>query len=314
MIYLLYGEEYFLLNEKLNEIIAELCIDNVISMDFEFSSVTDILNEVCYVDLFNAKKLLIISNFSFKSLKEDDEKELIRYFDNLNENVIIFKCIDKSLDSRKNIVKKFDSAGKVYNIKKLDRWKLFDYLKDLFKREKYKITDELLKKIINICGYNNYSENNNYIFDEVSKLMMYNLKDKEITEEDIDDVVLKNTENEMFNLINAVTRKDIKSIFDEFKIIKELNIDPYMVLNGISKQFRNLLQIKILNKEMSNDSVAKKLGMNPYAVEIISKNTGLYSIEKLADILDKIFYVDEKMKSENIDKYKILEQFFIDLE
>lgn len=314
MIYLLYGEEYFLLKEKIEEIKSKLNVDNIISIDFDYSNIHNILNEVCYIDLFNSKKLLIVNNFTFKKLKEDDEKDLIKYFNNLNDNVIIFKCNDSSLDQRKNIVKKFNSLAEIYYLKKLDRFELFNYLKEMFKKEKYKISDELIKKIINDCGYNNYSENNNYIYNEVNKLMMYTLMEKEINSKDIDDVILKNTDNEMFNLINAVTRKDIEAIFNEFKIIKELNIDPTIILTSISKQFRTLLQIKILCSEMNNDSIAKKLGMNPYAVEIISKNINLYTIDSLADILDKIFYADEKMKSQNIDKYGILEQFFIDLE
>jgi len=314
MIYLLYGEEYFLLKEKIEEIKSKTDVDNIISIDFDYSNIQNILNEVCYIDLFNSKKLLIVSNFTFKKLKEEDEKALIKYFDNLNDNIIIFKCIDKSLDLRKNIVKKFNSVAEVSYLKKLDRFELFNYLKEMFKKEKYKISDELIKKIINDCGYNNYSENNNYIFDEVNKLMMYTLMEKEINSKDVEDVILKNTDNEIFNLINAVTRKDIEATFDEFKIIKELDIEPTIILTSISKQFRTLLQIKILNSEMGNDSIAKKLGLNPYAVEIISKNINLYTIDNLVDVLDKIFHADEKMKSENIDKYGILEQFFIDLE
>lgn len=314
MIYLLYGEEYFLLKEKIEDIKSKTNVDNIISIDFDYSNIQNILNEVCYIDLFNSKKLLIVSNFTFKKLKEEDEKALIKYFENLNDNVIIFKCTDKSLDLRKSIVKKFNSVAEVSYLKKLDRFELFNQLKEMFKKEKYKISDELIKKIINDCGYNNYSENNNYIFDEVNKLMMYTLMEKEINSKDIDDVILKNTDNEIFNLINAVTRRDIEATFDEFKIIKELGIEPTIILTSIAKQFRTLLQIKILNSEMGNDSIAKKLGLNPYAVEIISKNINLYSIDNLVDILDKIFYADEKMKSENIDKYGILEQFFIDLE
>ncbi len=314
MIYLLYGEEYFLLKEKIEEIKSKLNVDNIISIDFDYSNIQNILNEVCYIDLFNTKKLLIVNNFTFKKLKEEDEKDLIKYFDNLNDNVIIFKCVDKNLDLRKNIVKKFNNVAEVCYLKKLDRFELFNYLKEMFKREKYKISDELIRKIINDCGYNNYSENNNYIFDEVNKLMLFTLMEKEINTKDIEEVILKNTDNEIFNLINAVTRKDIEATFDEFKIIKELNIEPTIILTSISKQFRTLLQIKILNSEMGNDGIAKKLGLNPYAVEIISKNINLYTIDNLVDILDKIFYADEKMKSENIDKYGILEQFFIDLE
>ncbi len=314
MIYLLYGEEYFLLKSKEDEIIKSSKIDNIISIDFSSSKLSDVLNEVYYCDLFNSKKLIIVSNFSFKSLNKDEEESFKKYLDNMNDNIVILKSIDASIDSKKTIIKKLNKVGNVYNAKKLDKYELTSYLIELFKKEKYKISDTLIKKVIDICSYSKYSNDNSYIFNEINKLMMYKYDTKEITSEDVEAVISKNMDNEMYNLVNAVLCKDTKNIFDEFKIIKELEVDPYFILSSISKQFRTLTQIKILSSGMAGDAIAKKLGMNPYAIQIIGKNTRLYSIDDLANILEKIFYTDEKMKSENIDKYRILEEFFIELE
>ena len=120
-------------------------------------------------------------------------------------------------------------------------------------------------------------------------------------------------ENEIFAFSSAVISRDKNEIFKELKIIKSLDIDPYLIFNTISKQFRTLLQIKSLCKKMDNNSISKKLGINPYVVEIQSKNLSLYSDTQLSMILHKLFEIDLVMKSETVNGYKIIEKFLLTL-
>ena len=70
MIYVFLGNEINIIKKKIDSLIDELKIDNIIKYDYDSVSIDDILNEVNYVDLFNEKKLLIVSNFTFKKMKD----------------------------------------------------------------------------------------------------------------------------------------------------------------------------------------------------------------------------------------------------
>ena len=61
MIYVFLGNEINIIKKKIDSLIDELKIDNIIKYDYDSVSIDDILNEVNYVDLFNEKKLLIVS-------------------------------------------------------------------------------------------------------------------------------------------------------------------------------------------------------------------------------------------------------------
>ena len=140
MIYVFLGNEINLLKRRIDGLKRELNINNIIEYDFDDSNIIDILNEANYVDLFNEKKLIIVSNFSFKKVKDVYEKELLRYIDNMNDNVIILKCIDESLDERKNITKKLREKCKVEEIKKMDYKELHEYITNMFVSNNKKIT------------------------------------------------------------------------------------------------------------------------------------------------------------------------------
>ena len=72
MIYVFLGNEINIIKKKIDSLIDELKIDNIIKYDYDSVSIDDILNEVNYVDLFNEKKLLIVSNFTFKKMKDKE--------------------------------------------------------------------------------------------------------------------------------------------------------------------------------------------------------------------------------------------------
>ena len=55
MIYVFLGTEINLINKKINDLIKESEIQNIIKYDFDNSKLIDIINESNYIDLFNEK-------------------------------------------------------------------------------------------------------------------------------------------------------------------------------------------------------------------------------------------------------------------
>lgn len=308
MIYVFLGKEINIINKNVNELISILNIDNIIKYDFNDVSINDILDEVCYVDLFNEKKLLIISNFTFKKIKEKEEKRFIKYIENLNDNVIIFKCIDEKVDDRKNITKLLKEKCKLNIIPKLDYKALHQYITNMFKTENKKITYDQVKRILNLC------ENNADItINEVEKLLLYKLDEDTIYDEDIENVISKSSEKEMFTLIDKVMSKNIGGCFDSFKILINANIDAIVILDNLAKQFRTLYQIKELKKTMDDISISRTLKINIYTLQKMLPYLNRYSENDIANILLKLSDIDSDIKINGFDKNEAIESFFISL-
>lgn len=308
MIYVLLGNEINLIRRNVDDIINKSKIDNIIKYDFDFINFMDILDEVNYVDLFNEKKLIIVSNFSFKKLKEKDEKELIKYIDNMDENVIIFKCVDSKLDERKSTVKKLHEKCKIKEIKKLNYRELEDYITGVFKENKKKINTSQIKKILSMCEYND-----DFVINEVDKLLLYKTSEEEITDQDIEDVISKNPEKEIFKLTDNVMKKNISGIFDSYKILLSSGMDSIVILDNLSKQFRTLYQVKVLSETMNSEDISKKLELNPYVVKIATTNINNYAYDEIIDIICRLSDADINIKVNSMDKNKILESFFLNL-
>lgn len=308
MIYVFLGNEINIIKRKIDSLIDELKINNIIKYDYDSVSVDDILNEINYVDLFNEKKLLIVSNFTFKKMKDKEEKALSNYINHMNDNVIILKCIDEKLDSKKNIIKLLNEKCKVIELVKMDYKTLHEYVTKIFSDNKKKITYNQIKNILSLCENDTDS-----VLNEVNKLLLYKLDSDTITDEDIEKVISKNSEKEMFKLNDAVMNHNIPKMLESTKTLVSSGVDEVVIIDYLSKQFRTLYQIKVMSKDTGAQTITSRLSINPFVFKKMLDVVGKFSEEKLLNIIYKLSDADISIKVEGLDKSKVLENFYLSI-
>lgn len=308
MMYFFLGSEINIIKEKINLLINELNISNVIKYDYSDTNISEIIDEVNYVDLFNERKLIVVNDFSFKKIKDNDEKKFIRYINNQNDNVIIFKVSDEALDERKNLTKLIKEKCKVIISEKLDYKMLGDYITNMFKEANKKITFNQIRKILDYCEYNT-----DITINEVNKLLLYKMDDNVITDSDIDLVISKSYEKELFTLNDMVLSRNIGSCFDSYKILIRSNIDEMIIIENLAKQFRLLYQTKLLLGSMDEYNISKTLKVKSFVIKKLIPYVRSYKEDEIIDILYRLSEVDSDIKIKGYDKYKVMEAFFMSL-
>lgn len=308
MIYVFLGNEINIIKKKIDSLIDELKIDNVIKYDYDSVSIDDILNEVNYVDLFNEKKLLIVSNFTFKKMKDKEEKALSNYINHMNDNVIILKCIDEKLDNKKELIKLVNDKCKVIELKKMDYKTLHEYVTKIFSDNNKRITYNQIKNILSLCENDTDS-----VLNEVNKLLLYKMDSDIITDEDIENVISKNSEKEMFKLNDAVMAHNIPNMLESTKTLVSSGVDEVVIIDYLSKQFRTLYQIKVMSKDTGIQTITSRLSLNPFVTKKMLDVVGKFSEEKLLNIIYKLSDADISIKVEGLDKSKVLENFYLSI-
>ena len=306
MIYVFIGNEINIINKNQEELIKELNISNIIKLDYTDLSIMDVINEACFVDLFNERKLIIVSNFSFKKMKEKDEEEFMRYIENMNDNVIIFKCIDESLDNRKKLIKLINEKCKVINCEKLDYKSLNTYITNMFKEKGYNINNNQIYKIMTLCEYNT-----DLTINEVTKLMLYKGNDTQITNADIDAVISRSYEKEMYTFIDNVMRRSLSKSFDSYNLLKG-SVDEIVILDSLAKEIRQVYQIKELTGKMNDGGIMSVTGIrSSFSLQKKKEYINLFTVDELLNGLYLLSNADIDVKINGIDKSKVLESFLI---
>lgn len=306
MIYVFLGNEVNLVLAHEEELLNKLNISNIIKYDYNECVLNDVLDEACFIDLFNEKKLIIVNNFTFKKLKDKEEEKFIRFINSDNENVIIFKCIEEKLDDRKSLTKLIKEKCQIIECKKLDYKALSKLVTDMFLKENINIEFNEVKKILDLCEYNT-----DKTIMEVKKLLLYKIGEIEVTEEDIIKVVSKSSDKELFTLTENILKKDIGACINSYNILINNNIDTTIILDSIAKQFRLLFQLKGMYGKFNEGAISNMLEVNPYTIKKLFPFINSYKKEEILDILVKLSDMDNDIKVNGYDKNKVMEMFFL---
>lgn len=263
--YLIITNDSVTIDEEIKKILndAKLTEENVIRYDLSEVLLDNVIEELNTYGLFTDNKVVIASSCEFltgsnkKSQLPQDEKLLEDYINNPNPlNILIIIC-DK-LDERKKINKLLKEKCTVIesNLSIEDKIK-----KEL---EDYKMD---FKTINYLIGYLN--NDNQRIITELRKLKMYKYDEKVITIPDIDEIVLKEFDDNVFSLIDAIVKKNIKKAFEIYEELTSRGEDINKIVIMTTDQFRLIYKVKLLiNEGKSKDMITSILKIHPYRVKL----------------------------------------------
>lgn len=314
----LYGVEVNLILEKQKELMGKILPnkdDSLISVyDMKETLVETVIEDAMMPSLLGDKKIIILEDCYFltgesvKSSVEINTDLLLEYIKNPNENTYLFlKVKAEKLDERKKIVKELKKDSTIYEAKKLEEKDLVEQLYKEVIDNGYKIDKQVVKKLIRRGGsiYSNLTK-------ELEKLYMYKLDTKEILESDVEELVTKKLEDNIFDLIDCTVKKDYKKMFDIYEDLIFQGEEIIKIIVLLANQYRLLYQAKILSqKGYSGTDIAKKIGVHPYPVKLALEKVNHFSEEELLDKLLKLVDMDEQIKMGLVDKNLAMELFFV---
>ena len=275
---------------KVNEIIKnnQLNIDNLITYDMEEVNILDAIQDLDTYSLFNEQKIILCKNCSFlSSIKGEIEhniESLEKYLNNPNPNNILILSVNKS-DGKKNIVKLIKEKCQVIETN-ID---IFKYIKDYTKG--YTIKDDIIRYLMI-----NTNDDITHITNELEKLMALKDSEKEITKEDIDLIVIKKIDSNIFDLIDAIISKNKEKSLRIYNEMINYGEDIFKIFVSLSNQIRLIYQVKVL-KNLTNDEIADKLKLkNVKQVSALRYKIDKYTSGELISYLHKLSIMDEKLK------------------
>lgn len=287
-IYLLYGEEKYDINQKIEKIKKEFTnLEVGVNLFYITLDNVDELESITQgVTFFGSEKLIIIKNTNLKFnvgvLKDLDEDIKV---------VIVEDSVDKRLTEYKTLSK----IAECIEYKHLDERQMTQYIIDILKRYNVKISYEDAEYMQSVCGNDKYNNIN-----ELQKLVIY-VQDKGIvTKETIDKVCSKTLNAKIFDVLDDIInkRKDVAiRQLDSLLRQKEPIVKIYIMLY---KQFKQLYMIKLL-KSSGEKNIAQELGIAPFIVKKLSGACDKYTEKELKNVIYAFDTYDRDTKNGDMD-------------
>ena len=277
---------------------------DIIKYDYEEITIENVLEELnTYIFLSNCK-LIIYENCSFLNSTQDKSiKELKKYLINPSDNYLIM--INDSISEKKEIKELLASNVDIINNTISSEQIIINNLEDL----------KMDKKTINyFCNY--CLNNNEKILNELLKIKNYKYdeEDKIVTIDDINKIVIREYDDDIFDLVNAIMKKDKNNAFDLYYRLMQKEKDAVGIIGSLASSIRNLYSVKtLIEKKYKPLDISNILGIKPYAVQIATENCNNYSSKKLLYLLDTLSDIDYKIKSGQTSANILFEIFLLSL-
>ena len=291
--YLFYGEDKKLINKEIDSLVKKLSISSDSIIKYDISEIEDIVNEAQTIGMFSLSKIIIIdsTNYFSKEKGSIDIKLLEDYFDNYNkDSYLVLTLNNSSVDTRKKLYKLISSKGIVKKVDISDN-ELSNYVRKYI--IDYKMDNSTINYFLSKSGTNISN-----IDSELDKLMLYKMNNKVITKEDVDLLVIENTEEPIYDLVSSILKNDTKKAMRLYEKFTLDGIDVNQMIPIISNQFRLLFQVKRLhNQGKTNEEIANVLEFkNVYRVKYLLSDSYYYSENDLKKYLVKLSNIDRDIK------------------
>ena len=309
-IYLLYGEELFLLEsclKKIRNIFGE-CIKGINYILIDEQNVSEIIADIETPSFGYEKKLIIARNTGlFKKEGKKKTGELYKLKEKLAEYIeqnikliqesVVLVFVDEEVDEKSDLFKKIEKNGVICKFDYQKPIQIEQRIKAICNSYKVQIDSQTMKYFIECCGTNMQD-----LINEIRKLIEYAGKKGTITKEDIDKLSIKKIESIIFDLTDDLGKKDIASALDVFHNLIYAKEPIAKILITLYNHFKKLYITKMALRE--NKELTTSLNLKPNQMFLTTKykvQAKYFKESELRAILQELCNLDYNFKSGKID-------------
>lgn len=308
--YLLYGEELFLLETSLKKI-RSLFGETIKGINYILIDDTNI-NELIQdmeTPAFGYEKKLIIArntgifkkegkrkNSELAKLKEKINDYIEKNIDMINESLVLV-FVEEEADSKQKLYKTIDELGTVCKFDYQKPMQIEARLKAICNGYKVQIDNQSLRYFIEVCGTNMQD-----LINEIRKLIEYAGENGKIEKADIDKLTIKKLESIIFDLTDNLGKKDISKALEVLHNLIYSKEPLQKILITLYNHFKKLYFTKVAMN--NNKDMVTSLGLKPNQTFLVNKyktQARYFKTSELKEILQSLRDLDYNYKNGLID-------------
>lgn len=306
--YYLFGDEEFLIEKKIKEIVNEKPNSKILKFNSEIN-INEVINQISNFSLFEQERILIFYDLPYLIGKNKK-----------NEEEAIVKAIALKPETTQIIFVSKKLNDKINN-------QLFQYLRQNAKCIEYKqFTDEQIIRVahekikqlgasiseIDLLYFLSKIPNKLSII--ISELERLAFLDKNISRENIDDLVQKHNFGNEFDFINSFQSANYESLIKNY----HNKINNGETIPNLISQISNVLELcsriySLKKSKISFSEMEKILEKHPFVIKKNNEFLEIVGHEKIFHYLELIAKTDIDIKLHKVDEKIAFERFLLEI-
>lgn len=315
-VYLFTGTSEIFIKNRMNRIIQGYNPKetSVIKYDMENTSLSTVLTDILTIPFLEKQKIIVLKRPRFlKTIHQDEKnsvKEFIKYLKNpIETTILLIDATKMNISNSNEIYKILKNTAFIVNYDNSEEIEIKGWIIRTLALNNVEIKDDALTLFLEyLNGDQTRMEH------EIDKLISYGANEGLITKEDIKILISQDINNEVYDLINQIIKKDTIKVNNIYNKLASNTKDVMSIISLISSTFRELLTTaRLLKRGYSQNDIAKFYGTSSGRAYYIVKNAKSFKIEDLESNVEKLADLDFKIKSGQIDKNTGIELFLLQI-
>lgn len=306
-LYLLYGEERFLLDnclKKIKKLFGET-LQGINYIILDESSIDGLIYDIESPAFGYNKKLILVKDSGLfkkdgrKKVGTPIQEKIASYIqeniDIINESVVLI-FIEGTVD-KNSVFEAINKNGKVCQFDELNQTQLIKKLKQISNAYKVNADENTLAYLIDVSG-----TNMQFLINEIRKLIEYAGENGTITRDSIDKLSIKNIDSVIFELTDNLGTRNIKKALDILNNLIYQKEPLQKILINLYNHFKKIYLCKIAVK--LNKDIITSIGLKPNQTFLVSKykkQSTAFTEEELRSILKEFTDLDYSSKNGKLD-------------
>ena len=305
-VYLLYGEEAYLKKQYKDKLCEAIVGDDKMNYSyFEGKNVNikEVIDVAETMPFFAPRRLIVLED---TGVLKGASPDLADYVKEIPETTV-FVFVEEEVDKHGKLFKAITSAGRAVELGKQDENTLLRWVAGLVRKEMRQMDDSTVRYFVTKVGTD--MEN---IQQELEKLLCYTMDRGQITAKDVDDICTTQIGNHIFDMINAVAERRQRKALDYYYELLALKEPPMRILFLLAKQFRQLMEVKELDRiGKGKQEIATILGLHPFVAGKYQDQARRFKAKELRAIIEDSIDIEERVKTGLLTDALAVELFIV---
>lgn len=306
-IYLLYGEERYLVRQYRDRLIKALLGDgnemNLNRYEGKGVVVPEIIGMAETMPFFSDRRVIVMEN---TDLFKSGGDKLSEYLKKPAESSS-FVLVEQEVDKRSSLYKTVKKMGYAAQFDRQNEETLKKWVCGILKKEKKQISSQTLQLFLD--GTGDDMEN---IRGELEKLLCYCMDKNVITSEDVKEICVPQIQDNIFKMIGAIADGNGEKALQFYYDLLALRVPPMRILNLITRQFNQMLQVKELTaKGYPQALIEEKVGIRRNIGGIYMRQASRFKTDTLRQALEDCAETEYAFKSGRIGDRLSLELLIV---
>ncbi|MDD4957638.1 MAG: DNA polymerase III subunit delta [Candidatus Omnitrophica bacterium] len=243
-----------------------------------------------------------------QDLSQESWDIIASYLAKPHESSILILVVNAAFSSNKNY-RKIEKHINLIKAGTPDKETMKSWIRGFFRKEGMEILPSAVDLMLELKGTEASDIKN-----ELEKLVCYVGERKEISAEDVETVVGRSVSEDIFQLVDAINRKDAGRIFRVVNDLYDKKRRPEEIIGYVAWYARTIQRVFLLkSKGVGTEGIARDMGRPVWQIKRVVNDLAKYSEGKIRKWVEMIFAADIDIKTGVIPADMAVERLLIGL-